>query len=43
MASTDDMKKKKNRTRSKQRYYDYRLVLLFVVLFTVFFTLIKAY
>lgn len=33
------MKEKKNRTRSKQRYYDYRLVLLFVVLFAVFFTL----
>ena len=33
------MKKKKNRTRSKQRYYDYRLVLLFVVLSAVFFAL----
>ena len=36
------MKKKKTRTIPK-RYYDYRLVLLFVVLFAVFFTLIKAY
>ena len=33
------MKKKKNRQKQRKRYYDYRLVLLFVGLFTVFFAL----
>ena len=31
------MKKKKNRQKQRKRYYDYRLVLLFVGLFAVFF------
>lgn len=33
------MKKKKNRQKQRKRYYDYRLVLLFVGLFAVFFAL----
>lgn len=33
------MKKKKNRQKQRKRYYDYRLVLLFVCLFAVFFAL----
>jgi hypothetical protein len=33
------MKKKNNRQKQRKRYYDYRLVLLFVCLFAVFFAL----
>ena len=33
------MKKKKNRQKQNRRYYDYRLVLLFVGLFAVYFAL----
>ena len=36
---SQNMKKKKNRQKQRKRYYDYRLVLLFVGLFTVFFAL----